>query len=107
MEYKIIKSDKDLYGVYCNHMMVVPCKYRSIKPIEGTDFLLVECMSGIVINTKYIPAKNVLNISDGFNLMFEEDFYYYDIINDTVVPKRTEPVTLKKTTIKPYRGYMF
>ena len=107
MEYKIVKSEEGYFGVSCNNQMVVPCKYRSIKPIEGTGYLLVEGLSGIVVNSKYIPAKNVLDINNGFVPMFDENFYFYDIINYNIVPKKGEGLSLKKITWKPYKGSLY
>ena len=107
LEYKIIKGNNGLFGIYCNKVMVVPFKYRSIKPVEGTSLLLVEGLSSCVVKSKHIYAKNVLDVNNNFVPVYDEDFYDYDIINYMVVPKKADGAKLQKVNNKPYRGYQF
>ncbi len=107
MEYMFIYDEKGLMGIACSTGVVVPCKYRFIKLINNTGLYLVEKTSGCVINGKYVSSKNVLDANNDFNPVFDEDFYYYDIVNYEVVPHKTDPVLHKKANNKPDQGYQF
>ena len=108
MEYTIFQDKTGSYGIRCGEVVIVPCKYHSIKPVPHTCFFVVERKSGYYINDKLIRNKNVLDAFNDFALVFEEDFLFYDVVDGKVVPKRAEAPTFKKVVpTKPYRGYQF
>ena len=113
MEYTIVCGENNLYGIWCNGVEAVPCKYRSVKPVPHTDLFVVEQLSGEVIDGKLVWAKNVLDGSNGFAKAFDDDFYQYEIIDKKVVPKKVDAPTMVKVPKSPeskkskYNGYQF
>ena len=102
MEYEIVCGEKNLYGIWCNGVMVIPCQFRSVKPIPNTTLFIVERLSGIVIDGKLVWAKNVLDGSNNLASVFEEDFYQYEIIDGEVIPKKVDTPKIVKSPNKPH-----